>query len=928
MIEFGVLGPLRVVVGDEVARIASGRRTVLLSRLLLDADAVVSRDALVDAIWGERPPRAATNALEVQVHALRKVLGADRLVTSGSGYRLVVGAGELDAARFEQLVSQGRAELDAGHPEAASDALGQALRLWRGDAYQDVVYEPFAQVEAARLEEQRIAATEDRIDADLTLGRHSLVVAEIQALRDQHPTRERICRQLMLALYRTGRQEEATRAFDELRHDLLDKLGLDPAPETQALYGAILRQDPQLTVEPAELRARRHLPAWQTAIVGREDELAKIGETIRGRHTRLLTLTGPGGIGKTRLALQAAHDLVDIAADGAYFVGLADVPDPALVPSAILRTLEIDEPRGESAVAAIQHYLHDREVLLLLDNFEVVDAAAPLVAELLRSAPRLVVLVTSRSPLRLSGEHEHRVHPLAPDDAVALFEARAAAVAPSFRRHSDPDAVAALCRRLDGMPLAIELAAARTRDYSVSELIGMVTTALDLVETGLRDLPPRHRSLRATIGWSVDLLDRQQRVSFSRLGVFTGGFDTTAAHEVCGVDRQALADLASASLVHERPPGPSGTARFILLGAVREYALEILAATDDGLEELGERHADYFSRLVDEVELLADERGDREWRALDPDVANLRAALRWWHRHGRADLALRVSASLAYYWTIRDFLHEGLQSLEAALAACQTADAARAKALAGLARLCHSLGDYRRMESAGRESLVLYRQAGDQRGTALALTAVGNALVNLGDGAAGIEMHREAADIYRAIGHARGLAIALNNIGHALLTDGAAPEASAVWTDALPIFRSLDQPLRLALLLGNLGLASVLDGRPGEAIASFLEDIDICRAARYTEGLVYAFVGLAAALSALGVHDLAAMLVGAVNAALARLGLELEPLERGVHERTAIALPSALGDGVTAAFDTGAALTVDEAVELALSRLRPDDRNR
>src|SRR5262245_14942354 len=301
-------------------------------------DEVSSRDRLIDALWGEQPPATATNALQVQIHALRRRLGAERIAREASGYRLVREPGELDLDRFETLAAIGRTELENGEAEAAAATLREALELWRGPAYEDVRYEPFAQAEVARLDELRLAVLESRIDAELALGRHDDVAPELEALVAAHPSRERLSGQLMLALYRSGRQTAALDVFQRVRASMGEELGLEPGPALQELQQAILRQDAALDVESPELRARRRLPAPETPLVGRESELAELTALLRG-GTRLVTLTGAGGIGKTRLALRTGHELAPAFADGVYFVDLSHLTDPELVPDAIAGVL-------------------------------------------------------------------------------------------------------------------------------------------------------------------------------------------------------------------------------------------------------------------------------------------------------------------------------------------------------------------------------------------------------------------------------------------------------------------------------------------------------------------------------------------------------------------------------------------------------------
>jgi DNA-binding SARP family transcriptional activator len=355
-LDFRVLGRIRVAAGSSAVELAAGKQVALLACLLIGRGEVVSRDRLIDALWGEQPPPSAVNSLQVLVHALRRLLGASRIEREGPGYRLRLAPGELDLERFERLVARGRAELGRGESAAAAASLREALGLWRGQAYEDVGYEAFAQAEVARLAELRLAALEDRVAADLALGRHRELVAELQALVAEHPSRERLCGQLMLALYRSDRQAEALDVFARARRAMRDELGLEPGPALQELQRAILEHDATLGVAPAEARAGRQLPAAATPLVGREAELAELAALLRG-GSRLVTLTGAGGIGKTRLALHVGQELADAFADGVQFVDLAHLADPELVPGAIADVVGLAAQPDESPVAALQGFL-------------------------------------------------------------------------------------------------------------------------------------------------------------------------------------------------------------------------------------------------------------------------------------------------------------------------------------------------------------------------------------------------------------------------------------------------------------------------------------------------------------------------------------------------------------------------------------------
>jgi len=917
--DFRVLGPMQVVADSGVVEITSGMQVALLACLLLADGKVVSRDRLIDALWDEEPPATAVNSVQVHVHRLRQRLGDQRIETQGLGYRLRLEPGELDLGRFELLAARGRAELTGAEPEAAAATFREALGLWRGLAYQDVCYEEFAQAEVARLEELRLAVLEDRIEADLALSRHRELVPELEALVSEHAARERLWGALMLALYRSDRQAEAIELFGRARRAMLEELGIEPGPVLQELQQSILRQDAALTVEPPELRARRHLPAPETPLVGRAAELAELMALLRG-GSRLVTLTGAGGVGKTRLALRAAHDLAEAFRDGVYFVDLAHLTGAELVPEAIAGALGLGTQRDEPAAAALQGFLASRQVLLLLDNFEVVDPAAPLVSELLRAAPGLVVLATSRAPLRLSGEHQYRVEPLPLADAVQLFAARARAVAPSFRQAGEEsDEVALLCERLDCLPLAIELAAARTRDYAARELLEQVPGSLELAGEGARDLPSRQRTLRSTIDWSYRLLPLDEQELFARLAVFAGGFTGESAAAVCGAGRETLASLVGASLVHERVVSEAEP-RWFILQTVREYGLELLDQAGEG-EATRRRHAEHYAELAEEVG--AEHPGSRSgaaWRELEAEQDNFRAALEWCRDSGALELELRLVAALAYFWATSDHLREGRARVDAALSQAHDAPApVRAKLVLGASHIAHSLGDYERMRASADASLELFRDCGEERQTAIALNNLGIALSNLGDIDGGIVCHEENAELSRRVGDGLRLFAAINNLGYCLLRTGQYDRAEALFEEGLGLCRQTDLGYAESVSLGNLALAALLEGRPGDAVSLFREALLVDRELGSGEGLIYGLVGIAAALSETGEAAEAAVLLGAADIAARATAVELEPLEARIHAQVRETLQGALGaERFGHAYASGQALSLDEAVERGL----------
>jgi predicted ATPase/DNA-binding SARP family transcriptional activator len=624
----------------------------LLTALLIHAGEVVSADRLIEDLWGEHPPAHATNALQAVVSRVRKALGPagqELLVTRAPGYVLAVAPDQLDAGRFEQLVADGRRLAERGAPGATA-RFAQALALWRGPPLADFAYQDFAQTEIARLEEARLAAQEDWIEAQLADGHHAQLVGELEQLVAANPLRERLRAQLMLALYRSGRQADALALYRQGRAVLDEELGLDPSPTLRQLERAILTQDPALVVAGRPGSARRHnLPARLTSFVGRAGEQQQLGELL-GQH-RLVTLTGPGGVGKSSLAVEVGASLVDVQPAGVWLIELATLGDASALEEAMAATLGVrDAPRPGTVGAAgsisqrLTDFLCANELLLILDNCEhLVEPCARLAETLLRSAPGLRILATSRVALGIPGEAVWPTPPLQlPQattpaellpacDALRLFGERAAAACPGFAldREAAP-VVAEICRRLDGLPLAIELAAARVRTLPLAELAVRLEDRFRLLTGSGRTAIARQRTLRATVEWSYGLLDDRERLLFDRLAVFSGGWSLEAAEAVCsgdGIDAGEVLDLLT-RLVDQSMVEVAGGGRFRMLETLRDYARVRLEDSGQAAA-LRRRHFGYYRALADPADPRVP--GSEQWRypELAPDGDNLRAALTW-----------------------------------------------------------------------------------------------------------------------------------------------------------------------------------------------------------------------------------------------------------------------------------------------------------
>ena len=670
--DFRVLGSLEVVRDGVPVPIGSRMQRRLLALLLIHADTSVSPGHAVEVLWDGQPPPSATKGLHTYLSRLRRALGEDgRIVSDPHGYRLRVGDRELDARRFEDGVAAARLQLEQAPAEAAA-GLADALSLWRGPAYGEFADADFARPEAVRLDELHLAATEDAFAARLACG-DSGVVADLEAFTTANPLRERAHAQLMTALSRSGRQTDALEVYQRMRHRLAEDAGLEPSPALQQLQADILQHAPDVTAataaptrhSPAQSPAGR-LPAPATSFVGRHHESEAVHRMLE--RARLVTLTGVGGVGKTRLALQAAATSAERYPDGAWCCELAS-SDSEAVGHAVADTLGLHQQAGAGMADSIVAALADKQLLLVLDNCEhVIDAAAQLAGSILRGCPEVTILATSREPLAVDGEQVWLVPPLPlpadrADDptgapSVRLFYDRAR----SHRFDLDDDAatvaaVADICRQLDGLPLAIELAAALVPALEPADIARRLGQRFRLLTRGPRT-DRRHRSLTAVVAWSYQLLDPPEQQLFDRLSVFAGGFTLAAAEGVCADDELAvdhlaglLAGLVSRSMVEvDRTCEP---VRYHLLHTLRHYAGQRLAERGE-TPVLRARHAAWFVELAERADVEV--RGPREAEAValvESELANLRATHRWTTGQGDAELALRLVAALYVYARFR-----------------------------------------------------------------------------------------------------------------------------------------------------------------------------------------------------------------------------------------------------------------------------------
>jgi predicted ATPase/DNA-binding SARP family transcriptional activator len=1015
-VDFRILGSLEVDSGEGPITIGARKQRTLLGSLLLTPNRLVTIDALIDDLWPDGDaPGGAPATVRVYVSYLRKLVGPDVIVTKGPGYVAHVAPGQLDALRFEQAVGVATEAALRGDFEMAAAGFAAALAEWRGDVLADLALSSADHPDIARLDELRMVATEQRIDAELACGRHAVVVAELEQLVVAHPLRERFWAQRMLALYRGGRQADALRAYQELRGVLVEELGVEPSAEVRTLEAAILRQDASVDWHPAEVAvpraappaefptgvvtflltdvegstalwehdaapmaaamirhhdivaevttrhggvrvasqgegdsafcvfasaadavrsaldlqralkaitesprlrvrmglhtgeaelrnndysgpavnrtarvrglghggqilmsevtvralrsevpdggrvrdmgrfrlkgvpgthrvfqfihpdldddfpplvgspaARHNLPAAVANFVGRSDEHAEILSAL-AQH-RVVTVTGTGGAGKTRLALAVGSALVDSFEAGVWFADLSARRDGAGVPGVLANALGVREQPSEPLMTTVAEHVGNRGVLLIVDNCEhVLTAAATATTDFVRSCPNARVLATSREPLRIDGEIVVPLAPLPLTDAAELFLDRAAAADARFVPHAaDASVVDEICRRLDSLPLAIELAAARVRTMPLATLAARLDDRFRLLTRGRRDAAARHETLAAVVEWSHELLTDRERELFAVLSQFVGGFTLDAVEAVAGDALDDLAQLVDKSLI---VTDYMALDRFGMLETIRVFAADRFAAT---AEPTVLRSREAFARwCVDlarrgDVGILGAEQ--EQWlHTLDAEHANLRAALQWSLEHD-LETAIALAGSLWRFWDAHGHWREGRHWLETVIAAA--GDRVSGDVLAGAGRLAECMGDLDTAAGRYEASRALRESSGDDAGLAQSFNFLGEVARKRGRFDEAQRCYDQSIDAGRRAGDARVVAISHNNIGVLALDRGEGAAANAAFGDALDTARRIGDERTVALLLANLGeVARRLEHDTARAHALFTESL-------------------------------------------------------------------------------------------------------
>lgn len=660
------------------------------------------------------------------------------------------------------------------------------------------------------------------------------------------------------------------------------------------------------------------LPIPPTTIIGRDAEVTEVKSLLQKKSTRLITLTGPGGTGKTRLALEVGRELVDEFAEGALFVPLAAVRDPNLVASSIAQTLSVKEAAGIPILDKLKEHLRNRETLLILDNFEQIIAASPIVSELLSTCPKVKILVTSRESLHLRGEREFAVLPLALPDAklresvddlidyssVALFVERAQAARSDFSLTAEnAQSVAEICSRLDGLPLAIELAAARIKLLSPQSILSRLENRLHLLRSGQRDLPARQQTMRDTIEWSYDLLEENEQSLFRHLSIFVGGFTLEAAEEICSSTDymnleifDVIASLVDKSLL-VRSKLSEDEPRFTMLETIREYGLEILTSLGE-LSPLRCRHADYYLMLAEQADpQLWGPQGAEVFKLLETELDNLRAALRWSHsENGTAEATLRLAGALARFWWIRGYFNEGGEWLTKALSrSTEILTSARVKALLAASYLSYFQGDLLRSRSLAEQALDLSRRIEDNKNISQSLNALGRHALDDKDYDRALEMFEEGLKLARKACDKTTIGISLNNLGELARIRGQQDWARNLYEESLSTHRELGIQGAVVTNLANLGHTALAQGDLDAATRFYVESLKLSYRLGDRRVVCLGLMGIAGAYWADRDPDRAALILGAAEVEREAINYKIEQGDLAVYDQVIGRVRSSLG---------------------------------
>ncbi|GIK40881.1 MAG: hypothetical protein BroJett011_47140 [Chloroflexota bacterium] len=1016
-----LLGGFRLLDGEvAVTAINTSRLQALLAYLALRRHAPHPRSHLAFLFWPDSTEARARANLRNLIHRLRQALPqADRFLHTGDGtleWRTDAPF-MLDVADFEQAITQAdQVERAGGDPAEMRAALEQAVTLYQGDLLPSC-YDDWLLSERERLSQMFSAALERLILLLETERDYRPAIRYAQRLLQHDPLQEATYQHLIRLHALSGDRASALRLYHTCATVLERELGVAPSPATRAAYEALRLKTPPppplAPPAPSFPHPRQHnLPIPLTSFIGRVREQAEVQRLLSA--TRLLTLTGAGGCGKTRLALEVAADLrlKGEFADGVWWVELAALADPALTPQAVASTLGVQEQPGKLLRETLSDYLRPKKLLLVLDNCEhLVAACAQLVEGLLRTCSKLKVLATSRESLSVSGEttwltpslslpdSHHLPPPQSPDppqsprsggrqeggrkslseeavvglsqsEAVRLFSERAAATLPTFSlTQHNAAAVVQICRRLDGIPLALELAAARVKVLTVQQISVRLDDCFKVLAAGSRTLGSRHQTLRAAIDWSYDLLSEPERVLFRRLAVFEGGFTLEATEVVCagcGIEADEILELLShlvdKSLVVVGTQLQGQEARYRLLETMRQYGHDRLLASGEA-EVIRQQHAGYYLALAEQVEPKLQGQEQLAWLdRLEVEHDNLRAALRWSQAGAqKGETGLRLAGTLVLFWYLHGHWSEGRGWLESMLTQTEVLGRtpARAKALWGAGTLVHLQGDYGQAGLLLEESLTLYRELGDKVGSAWSLFQLGHiasdqghyeqAAALLGDS---VMLFRQAADkrgtawslgrlgwvtyclddyelaavfcqesliLSRELGYPRGVAWALYFLGAVAMSQGDYGEAATHCEESLALFRQLGSKDGIAWLLYTLGYVALFQGDYGRAASRFVQSLVLRREMGDKVRVAHCLAGLAGVVGSQGRSAPAARLFGAAAALLDASGASLNPIGRAAYDRNLVAMRASMVEAAfEAAWAEGQVMSQEQAIAEAL----------
>jgi predicted ATPase/DNA-binding SARP family transcriptional activator len=941
------------------------------------------REQIMDLLWPDLEPEAAANNLRYVLHVARRTLAeaasdsSEHLKLQGDLLVLCpAGSLQIDVEVFEAAAA-------AAHETQDPLAYRAAIERYTGDLLPEDRYEDWAADRREALRQVYVGLLVELARLHEARGESEPAIEALRRVIAGEPAHEEAHVALMRLYARCGQRHRALRQYQQLREALRRELDIEPDPASERLYQeiralqfpAIGMQVPSGPLASTPAGRRHNLPALLTTFIGREREIAEIKRLLV--QVRLLTLTGSGGCGKTRLALQVAGQLEGEYPDGVWLVELAALSDPSLVPQAVASAFGLREAPGRRALTAtLAESLSRKQLLLVLDNCEhLVEACATLSDALLRACPSLYLLATSRQPLGLVGEAVWPVPPLSlPDlrrlpptehllqsEAIRLFVERARLAQPDFALTSrNAAAVAQICHRLDGLPLAIELAAARVKLLSAEQIAARLDDRFRLLSGGSRTAP-RHQTLRAAMDWSYELLSEAERTLFNRLAVFAGGWTIEAAEALSDGDvLDLLSSLVDKSLALAEPDS-TGAVRYRLPETLRQYGRERLADSGEA-EQILRRHAAFFLMLAEqaEPELLGPEQAAWLGR-LEREHENLRAALAWARERGDAEAALRLAGAMWFFWLQRGYWSEGRERLEEALALARDSGCSRerAKALCGAGTLAWPQDDYGAARSRLEESVALWQQLGDRWGLALALYYLGHAALMSGDYPAARSCYEESLPIFEELGDTWGLSQPLEGLGRVALQEGdyAAARArleeslairraigdkwqialaqnvlgdvarcqrdynlaTALYEESLALFRELDSRGGMASSLHNLGYVAHGQGDERRAGALFGESLTLFCELGDKRGIAEALAGLAGVAAATGQPERAARLFGVVEGLLTAIGVQLWPSNRADFDRDVAAARARLDEATfMAARAQGRAMSIARAVDCAL----------